>query len=80
MRADSEGVRLRPAGIANRGFRLCPRHKDGSKDLVQTAGANNNHGHVVPSKDLVLVRPGDSKKSDKGFEQELVTRVHAAVK
>lgn len=57
-----------------------PRHKDAPKDLVQTAGANNNHGYVVPSKDLVFVRLGDGKKFDKGFEQELVTRVLAAVK
>ena len=57
-----------------------PRHKDGPKDLVQTAGANNNHGYVVPSKDLVFVRLGDGKKFDKGFEQELVTRVLAALK
>jgi CubicO group peptidase (beta-lactamase class C family) len=35
-----------------------PRHKEGPKDLVQTAGANNNHGYVVPSMDLVFVRLG----------------------
>lgn len=57
-----------------------PRLKDAPKDLVQTAGANNNHGYVVPSKDLVFVRLGDGRKFDKGFEQELVTRVLAAVK
>jgi CubicO group peptidase (beta-lactamase class C family) len=57
-----------------------PRHKDGPKDLVQTAGALNNHGYVVPSKDLVFVRLGDGKKFEKGFEQELVKRVLAAVK
>jgi CubicO group peptidase (beta-lactamase class C family) len=57
-----------------------PRHKDGPKDLVQTAGANNNHGYVVPSKGLVFVRLGDGKKFEKGFEQELVRRVLAAVK
>jgi CubicO group peptidase (beta-lactamase class C family) len=57
-----------------------PRIKDGPKDLVQTAGANNNHGYVVPSKDLVFVRLGDGRKFDKGFEQELVRRVLAAVK
>jgi CubicO group peptidase (beta-lactamase class C family) len=57
-----------------------PRHKGGPKDLVQTAGANHNHGYVVPSKDLVFVRLGDGKKFEKGFEQELVNRVLAAVK
>ena len=57
-----------------------PRHKDGPKDLVQTAGANNNHGYVVPSKGLVFVRLGDGKTFEKGFEQELVRRVLAAVK
>jgi CubicO group peptidase (beta-lactamase class C family) len=57
-----------------------PRHKDGPKDLVQTAGANNNHGYVVPSKGLIFVRLGDGKKFEKGFEPELVKRVLAAVK
>lgn len=57
-----------------------PRHKDGPKDLVQTAGANNNHGYIVPSKDLVFVRLGDGKKFEKGFEPELIKRVLAAVK
>ena len=57
-----------------------PRHKDGPKDLVQTAGANNNHGYIVPSKGLVFVRLGDGKKFEKGFDQELVKRVLAAVK
>jgi CubicO group peptidase (beta-lactamase class C family) len=57
-----------------------PRHKEGPKDMVQTAGANNNHGYVVPSKGLVFVRLGDGKKFDKGFEQELVKLVLAAVK
>jgi len=57
-----------------------PRHKEGPKDMVQTAGANNNHGYVVPSKGLVFVRLGDGKKFEKGFEQELVKLVLAAVK
>ncbi len=58
-----------------------PRHKEGPKDLVQTAGAFNNHGYVVPSLDLVFVRLGDGKKfSDKDFEQQLVKKVLAAVK
>src|SRR5262245_6957050 len=59
---------------------VSPRIKDAPKDLVQTAGANNNHGYVVPSKDLIFVRLGDGRKFDKGFEQELVRRVLAAVK
>jgi len=58
-----------------------PRHKDAPKDLVQTAGANNNHGYVLPSKDLIFVRLGDGKKfSSKDFEQQLVKKVLAAVK
>jgi CubicO group peptidase (beta-lactamase class C family) len=56
-----------------------PRHADAPKDLVQTAGALNNHGYVVPSLDLVIVRVGDGRKYPKGFEQELVKKVLAAV-
>jgi CubicO group peptidase (beta-lactamase class C family) len=56
-----------------------PRHKDGPKDLVQTAGAKNNHGYVVRSKDLIFVRLGDGNKFAKDYEKELVTRVMAAV-
>ena len=33
---------------------------------MQTAGAFNNHGYVVPSLDLVFVRLGDGKKFPKG--------------
>jgi CubicO group peptidase (beta-lactamase class C family) len=57
-----------------------PRHKDAPKDLVQTAGARNNHGYVVPSLDLVFVRVGDGQKYPKEFEQDLVKKVLAAVK
>src|SRR5262249_28729416 len=57
-----------------------PRHKDAPKDLVQTAGARNNHGYVVPSLDLVFVRVGDGQKYPKAFEQDLVKKVLAAVK
>jgi CubicO group peptidase (beta-lactamase class C family) len=59
-----------------------PRHKDAPKDLVQTAGARNNHGYVVPSLDLVFVRLGDSEKypDPKNWEHELVNKVIAAVK
>jgi CubicO group peptidase (beta-lactamase class C family) len=57
-----------------------PRHKDAPRDLVQTAGARNNHGYVVPSLDLVFVRVGDAQNYPKDFEQELVRRVLAAVK
>ena len=44
-----------------------PRHKDAPKDLVQTAGARNNHGYVVPSLDLVFVRLGDGKQVPEGL-------------
>ena len=47
---------------------------------MQTAGAFNNHGYVVPSQDLVFVRLGDGKKFPKDWEQELVKKVLAAVK
>lgn len=57
-----------------------PRHKEGPKDLVQTAGAFNNHGYVVPSLDLIFVRLGDGKKFEKDFEQQLVKKVIASVK
>jgi CubicO group peptidase (beta-lactamase class C family) len=56
-----------------------PRHKDSPQDLVQTAGAFNNHGFVVPSLDLVFVRLGDGKTFPKDFEDELVKKVLAAV-
>jgi CubicO group peptidase (beta-lactamase class C family) len=56
-----------------------PRHKEGPKDLVQTAGARNNHGYVVRSKDLIFVRLGDGAKFPKNYEGELVKRVTAAV-
>jgi CubicO group peptidase (beta-lactamase class C family) len=58
---------------------LAPRHKGAPKDMVQTAGARNNHGYVVPSLDLVFVRLGDGGKFPKDFEKELVARVLAAV-
>jgi CubicO group peptidase (beta-lactamase class C family) len=57
-----------------------PRHKDAPRDLVQTAGAINNHGYVVPSLDLVFVRLGDGTRFPKDFEGELVRRVIAAVR
>jgi CubicO group peptidase (beta-lactamase class C family) len=57
-----------------------PRHKDAPKDLVQTAGAFNNHGYVVPSMDLVFVRLGNGRKFPKGdFEDQLVMKVLGAV-
>jgi CubicO group peptidase (beta-lactamase class C family) len=55
-----------------------PRHPEAPRDLVQTAGALNNHGYVVPSLDLVFVRLGDGQKYPKDFEKELVKRVLAA--
>ena len=56
-----------------------PRFKDGPKDLVQTAGARNNHGYIVPSLDLIVIRVGDGNKYPKDFEQDLVKKVLAAV-
>ena len=56
-----------------------PRHPAAPKDLVQTAGARNNHGYVVPSLDLVFVRLGDGAKYPKDWERELVTKVLDAV-
>jgi CubicO group peptidase (beta-lactamase class C family) len=56
-----------------------PKHADAPKDLVQTAGARNNHGYVVPSLDLVFVRVGDGNKYPKDFEKDLVNKVLAAV-
>ncbi len=56
-----------------------PRFKDAPKDLVQTAGAFNNSGYVVPSLDLVFVRLSDPKNfPEKDFEQNLVKKVMAA--
>lgn len=56
-----------------------PHHKNAPRDLVQTAGARNNHGYVIPSLDLVFVRVGDGEKYPPNFESELVARVLAAV-
>ena len=58
---------------------MYPHHPDGPKDLVQTAGARNNHGYVVPSLDLVFVRVGDGEKYPPRYEQDLVKRVLGAV-
>jgi CubicO group peptidase (beta-lactamase class C family) len=56
-----------------------PRHPAAPKDLVQTAGAKNNHGYLVPSLDLVFVRLGDGNKYPKDWEHELVNKVVDAV-
>ncbi len=56
-----------------------PRHPAAPKDLVQTAGAKNNHGYLVPSLDLVFVRLGDGSKYPKDWEHELVSKVVDAV-
>ena len=56
-----------------------PHHPEAPRDLVQSAGALNNHGYVVPSLDLVFVRLGAGNKYPKDFEKELVKRVIAAV-
>lgn len=73
-----QGTKIKPEYGAQ--WWVYPRIKDGPKDLVQTAGANNNHGYAVPSLDLVIVRLGDGKKFPKDFEQDLVKKVIAAVK
>ena len=57
-----------------------PRHHDAPMDLVQTSGAFNNVGIVVPSLDLVFVRLGDGKVfPDKDFTPRLLKKVLAAV-
>jgi len=56
-----------------------PHHKSAPHDLVQTAGARNNHGYVVPSLDLVAVRVGDGDHYPKDFEADLVKRIMAAI-
>jgi CubicO group peptidase (beta-lactamase class C family) len=72
-----EGTKIKPEYGAQ--WWVYPRLKDAPKDLVQTAGARNNHGYVVPSLDLVFVRVGDGNKYQDRFEQELVKKVLAAV-
>ena len=80
----SERFHLPPSRVhpvrCDTGTRRQPRHPDAPKDLVQTAGARNNHGYVIPSLDLVFVRVGDGQKFAKGFEQDLVKKVLASVK
>jgi CubicO group peptidase (beta-lactamase class C family) len=72
------GTKIKPEYGAQ--WWVYPRHKEGPKDLVQTAGAFNNHGYVVPSLDLVFIRLGDGKKfPDKDFEQQLVKKVLASI-
>lgn len=72
-----QGIKVKPDYGAQ--WWVYPRHKEAPKDMVQTAGAFNNHGYVVPSLDLIFVRLGDSKKFEKNFEQELVKKILAAV-
>lgn len=72
-----QGTKIKPDYGAQ--WWVYPRHKDAPQDMVQTAGARNNHGYVIPSLDLVFVRVGDGAKYPKDFEQELVRRVLAAV-
>jgi CubicO group peptidase (beta-lactamase class C family) len=72
-----QGTKVKPDYGAQ--WWVFPRHQDAPKDLVQTAGARNNHGYVVPSLDLIVVRVGDGQKYPKDFEQELVRKVLAAV-
>jgi CubicO group peptidase (beta-lactamase class C family) len=56
-----------------------PHHRDAPKDLAQTAGFRQNHGYVVPSLDLIVVRVGDGFRYPKDFEHQLVKRMLAAV-
>jgi CubicO group peptidase (beta-lactamase class C family) len=56
-----------------------PRHAEAPRDLVQTAGARNCHGYIVPSLDLVFVRLGDGEKYPKDWEKDLVKKVIDAV-
>lgn len=72
-----QGIKIKPDYGAQ--WWVQPRHPDAPKDLVQTAGARNNHGYVVPSLDLIFVRTGDGSKYPKGWEQDLVKKVLAAV-
>ncbi len=72
-----QGTKVKPEYGAQ--WWVYPRIAEGPKDLVQTAGARNNHGYVVPSLDLVFVRLGSGEKFPKGFEQDLVKKVIAAV-
>ena len=58
---------------------LEPRHKGAPPDMIQTAGAFNNNGYVVPSLDLVFVRLGNGRTFPKEWEQVLVQKVLAAV-
>jgi CubicO group peptidase (beta-lactamase class C family) len=72
-----QGTKIKPEYGAQ--WWVYPRHKDAPKDLVQTAGARHNHGYVLPSQDLVVVRVGDGQKYPKEFEQELVKKILAAI-
>jgi CubicO group peptidase (beta-lactamase class C family) len=56
-----------------------PKFSEAPRDLVQTAGARNNHGYVIPSLDLVVVRVGDGNTYPKDFEKELIAKILAAV-
>ena len=72
-----QGIQVKPDYGAQ--WWVSPRHPEAPKDLVQTAGARNNHGYVIPSLDLVIVRLGDGSKYPEKFDQELVKKVLAAV-
>jgi CubicO group peptidase (beta-lactamase class C family) len=73
-----QGIKVKPEYGAQ--WWVYPRHKDGPKDLVMTAGARNNHGFVVPSLDLIFVRVGDGEKYPKAFQEDLVKKVLEAVR
>lgn len=72
-----EGTKVKPEYGAQ--WWVYPRLKGAPKDLVQTAGARNNHGYLVPSLDLLIVRLGDGQKYPKDFERDLVNKVISAV-
>jgi CubicO group peptidase (beta-lactamase class C family) len=72
-----QGTKIKPEYGAQ--WWVHPRIPDAPRDLVQTAGARNNSGYVVPSLDLVIVRFGVGEKYPKTFERDLVGKVIEAV-
>ena len=48
-------------------------------DTYQTGGAYNNHGWVIPSLDLIVVRLGEGQKYPQDYSAELLRRVQAAI-
>lgn len=58
---------------------VSPRVPGAPDDLAMTLGRDNNDGFVIPSLDLAFVRLGDGQKYPKGFKEDLVQKVLAAV-